>query len=423
MNNITKTGIGILTAGAIAGGTLLVTNLTDNQSTTAPTEQIVEIDWSQYDLNLPTLDIPTLDLISLDEPTLNDTVVVTFKIPTIDKNDIEIENINNILNGVDMAIKENEQQLSSMIKFQQLLAEQFKVKDVRSFKHDKSITYDNKSFAKWIDIYKQYENVTAIKFVKAPKFRMISEIVYPTGRYQLDILSKNLEFYKSVGYDSVLLTFDGTENVTNLVNLVKYIKKNYQLGVWFTYSGEESLNHSIFIDPDLYKEYLQQLAVVCDGYINSWRRTSGHLLEQDEAFKNYTNAMLREANNKLPIIGELYFGETHKYTGINRGYSLNSSVNNSAIMAVNFGYFNVNIDYVVKNILKNKAGEGDYVGLVVGRSPYYKTNNKQDDYLIYLDEKRQIEDCFIKAGCIGTITLQNDGKEYTNNLSEYLYNK
>jgi len=335
----------------------------------------------------------------------------------------DVEDINNILNSIDMSIEKDEQEISNMIEFQQLLSEQFKVKDKRSLKHDKTLTYDNKSFYKWIDIYKQYENVSEIKFVKCPKFRMISEIVYPNGQYELEILSKNLEFYKSIGYDSVLLTFNGTENIYDLVNLVKYIKKNYQLGVWFTYSGEENLKHSIFIDPDMYKKCLQQLAVVCDGYINSWRRTSGHLLEQDEAFKNYTNTMLREANDKLPIIGELYFGETHKYQGVNRGYALNSSINNSAIMVVNFGYFNVNIDFVIKNILKDKVGAGDYIGLVVGKSPYYKEKDDKIDYSIYLNDKKQIEDRFIKAGCIGTITLQNDGKEHTNNLSKYLYNQ
>jgi len=42
MNSIAKTGIGILTAGAIVGGTVLVTNIPTEKS--IDTEQVSEID-------------------------------------------------------------------------------------------------------------------------------------------------------------------------------------------------------------------------------------------------------------------------------------------------------------------------------------------------------------------------------------------
>ena len=333
MNNITKTGIGIITAGAIIGGTVLVSDLTTSEDNLTQTEQVSSIDWSQYDLNIPDLDIPDLgtdiDLLSDYNEIINNISLNDVKLLDEELENAGVNSIDEILMSIEDNININKKQLSKMLELQQVFSNNFKhkVKDQRSLSWDKTIGY-SESILKWAEIYDDYSNVKPIEYKKIKNnFRMISEIIYPESEQELNILTKNLEFYSQQGYNAVLLTFNGEEQTIDLVNLVRYIKKNTGMQVWFTYSGMEDLNKSIYIDPDKYSEILTRLAKCCDGYINSWRRTSGHLLEQDEEFKNFTNITLRKSNIDIPIVGELYYGETHRYTGNNKGYALNSSKN------------------------------------------------------------------------------------------------
>lgn len=434
MNNITKTGIGILTAGAIVGGTVLVSDLANNDNT-IKTEQVSTIDWSKYDLNIPDLDIPDLgtdiDLLSDYNDIANDISLKNVKLIDDEIENAGVNSIDEILMSIENNINVNKNQLNKMIEFQQVLSSNFKnkVKDKRSLSWDNTLSYSNDSIVKWVEIYKNYSYTEPIKYQKIKSnFRMISEIIYPENDYELEILTKNLEFYNQQGYNAVLLTFNGNEDTADLVNLVRYIKKNIGMQVWFTYSCVEDLTKSIYINPDKYSDILTRLAKHCDGYINSWRRTSGHLLEQDEEFKNFTNITLRKANESIPIVGELYYGETHRYTGNNKGYALNSSKNISALYLTSFGFNNINVSYLIKNVIKPKIGDVDVIGLVVGSNPYYlssKSNglNYGDNILI----KSIIEQKFMKAGCIGTITLHNDGSDNStikpNNLSKILYNQ
>lgn len=439
MNNITKTGIGIITAGAIIGGTVLVSDLTTSEDNLTQTEQVSSIDWSQYDLNIPDLDIPDLDISDLgtDIDLLSDynEIINNISLNDVKLLDEELENagvnsIDEILMSIEDNININKKQLSKMLELQQVFSNNFKhkVKDQRSLSWDNTIGY-SESILKWAEIYDDYSNVKPIEYKKIKNnFRMISEIIYPESEQELNILTKNLEFYSQQGYNAVLLTFNGEEQTIDLVNLVRYIKKNTGMQVWFTYSGMEDLNKSIYIDPDKYSEILTRLAKCCDGYINSWRRTSGHLLEQDEEFKNFTNITLRKSNIDIPIVGELYYGETHRYTGNNKGYALNSSKNISALYLTSFGFHNINISYLIKNVIKPKIGDVDVIGLVVGSNPYYlssKSNGLDYEHNIFI--KSIIEQKFMKAGCIGTITLHNDGSDNStnkpNNLSKILYNQ
>ena len=83
---------------------------------------------------------------------------------------------------------------------------------------------------------------------------------------------------------------------------------------------------------------------------------------------------------------------------------------------------------MIKNVIKPKIGDVDVIGLVVGSNPYYlssKSNGLDYEHNIFI--KSIIEQKFMKAGCIGTITLHNDGSDNStnkpNNLSKILYNQ
>lgn len=299
--------------------------------------------------------------------------------------------------------------------------------DKRMVSYDPSIIKTNPNIAKWIEIYDKYKDMQPVKYVPiTSKFRMISEVLIPKNNKQLNILTQNLAYYKSQGYDSVLVVFTKDDSSFDVLNTVKYIVKNMGMNVWLTYGGNESLKESVFMDFDKYTDILKQCAPYIIGYINSWRRTSVHLWEQDPFFMNYTNSVLRTHNASLPIVGELYYGNTHKYQGEgNVGFGLNNFKNSSGIMIVNFGFKKVDVKYLMQTILKPYINGVSTIALVVGHKPYYLTDYKNNfgfekNMLI----KHEIQNLFMKYGCIGTVTLQNDGKHVnTNNLSETLYSQ
>ena len=198
------------------------------------------------------------------------------------------------------------------------------------------------------------------------------------------------------------------------------------MNVWLTYGGSENLNETVFMDVEKYTRILSECAPYITGYINSWRRTSSHLWEQDLAFMNYTNHILRQSNGNLPIIGELYYGNTHKYQHVgNVGFGLNNFKNSSGVMVVNFGFKKIDVKYLINNILNKQIGNVAKIALVVGQKPYYMTdNNNKLDYKKNMTIKHEIEKKFLENGCVGTITLSNDGKKMeTNNISETPYEK
>ena len=224
----------------------------------------------------------------------------------------------------------------------------------------------------------------------------------------------------------MLVVFTKDDDASSVLNTIKYIIKYCNMNVWLTYGGSENLNETVFMDVEKYTRILSECAPYITGYINSWRRTSSHLWEQDLAFMNYTNHILRQSNGNLPIIGELYYGNTHKYQHVgNVGFGLNNFKNSSGVMVVNFGFKKIDVKYLINNILNKQIGNVAKIALVVGQKPYYMTdNNNKLDYKKNMTIKHEIEKKFLENGCVGTITLSNDGKKMeTNNISETPYEK
>jgi hypothetical protein len=96
----------------------------------------------------------------------------------------------------------------------------------------------------------------------------------------------------------------------------------------------------------------------------------------------YTNTILRNVSPNLPIIGELYYGNNHKYDTVdNIGFILNNFKNSSGIMIVNFGFKRIDIKYLMNKVLKPYLKNSAKIALVVGQKPYYMTvNNNKLDY-------------------------------------------
>ena len=300
--------------------------------------------------------------------------------------------------------------------------------DKRNVEHDTTIL-TNKYIKDWINIYDTYNNVKIKKIPLKNSFRMISEIKVPSNMKQFEILEKNLKYYQSRGYDSALIVFDGSENPQDLNNLVKYVRY-LNLRPFFAFGGDENLSISVFVNPEMLKRQLESLSEYSEGFLLGWRRTSAHLFEQDIQYMNYMSECVRNSNKNCLIFGEIYYGNTAKYPKENKwGFGYNLPNYASAAVIYNFGFESVNADGVIKYLIPKKLGKQiDKIALVVGQKPYYLTVHKNNLTQEKNQEiKEKIENRFIKAGCKGTITLHDDGRngigryQTNNNLSETLY--
>lgn len=366
-------------------------------------------------INVPTVEIATVDLDAYLSPEAT-------KVPTIELSTPEIEEITITVPKAEYDF--NESILKSMEKMKTLQAV---FKDQRRIQHDRTVL-SNEYVDAWLKIYSDYANYSTKKIAMTKPFRMISEVMLPKNTAGFSTLRTNLEYYKSRGYDSALVVFDGSESATDLRNLAKYVRY-YGLDCYFAFGGEESLNVSIFADPVKLKAQLGALAEYSSGFIVGWRSTSAHLLEQDAAYTNYLVSYVREANPNCLIFGEVYYGNTATYPHANQwGFGFNLPSYSSAVMICNFGFSSVNVEAVVKKLIPSKVGNMDQVAVITGHKPYYLTSHRNGlSQEVNQEIKEKLEKKFIAAGCKGTITLHDDGKNgiggyrINNNLSETVY--
>lgn len=295
---------------------------------------------------------------------------------------------------------------------------------------------NNAGVKKWISIYQNsYAPVAKIPLPKGT--RMIAEVRMPQNLEQAKILKENLDYRKAQGYNAVLVTFYGTEEIADLTALITYLK-NDGFKVWFAFSGKEDLKESVFLDPDRYATYLQSLAAVSDGFLSHWRRTSSHLFVQDDAFMAYTAQWVRIGNPEIPILGEIYYGETapifqkvdwvKSFPSQDLYYDYNNLVirmvqGGSGYLISNFSTQNINVEGVMKNLL-GKIQEPKYI-LITGPSVYFLSSKRTSTtYEQDLATMKKIEDRWIQAGCIGVVVTHGDGSDtgvVSDNMSQYSY--
>ena len=354
--------------------------------------------------------------ISIDEITI--TPITTH---TITSDTIEIPDLQKGLDG----IAENIKVLNNLMI------------DKRNMLNDAALhTPDNTVVKRWISIYQnQYAPVTKVNLPSG--IRMIAEVRMPQNQDQARILKENLDYRKAQGYNSILVTFYGTEEISDLTDLILYLK-NYGFKVWFAFSGKEDLKESVFMDPDRYAIYLQSLAAVSDGFISHWRRTSSHLFIQDDAFMAYTAQWVRIGNPEIPILGEIYFGETasisqkvdwiKQFKSYDPYYEYNNLVirmvqGGSGYLISNFSTTNINVEGVMKNLLGD-VKEPKYI-LITGPSVYFLSSKKTSTtYEQDLQAIKKIEERWLQAGCTGVIVTHGDGSDtgaVSDNMSQYSY--
>lgn len=352
-----------------------------------------------------------VDEISVDPITTSTITSDTIKIPDLQE-------------GLD-AIAENVKELNTLMI------------DKRNMLSDTTLhNPSNTGVKKWISIYQNtYAPITKVPLPSGT--RMIAEVRMPQNLEQAKILKENLDYRKAQGYNAVLVTFYGTEEIADLTALITYLK-NDGFKVWFAFSGKEDLKESVFLDPDRYATYLQSLAAVSDGFLSHWRRTSSHLFVQDDAFMAYTAQWVRIGSPEIPILGEIYYGETapifqkvdwvKSFPSQDLYYDYNNLVirmvqGGSGYLISNFSTQNINVEGVMKNLL-GKIQEPKYI-LITGPSVYFLSSKRTSTtYEQDLATMKKIEDRWIQAGCIGVVVTHGDGSDtgvVSDNMSQYSY--
>ena len=283
-----------------------------------------------------------------------------------------------------------------------------KFRDQRNWKSDRTFGIDSESVEKWLKIYdgsdpasRSYAVASGSDRLKG--LRMIAEVHHPIDQ---NALRKNLAMYQQKGYNAVLLTFGYQGETLAEVIAAADLIRGTGLKVWFAYSGPEKLEHSVFMDPDVLKKYLQELSIRADGFLIGWRRTSVHLLVQDEPFRDYLIKCVRDVNPSLSVLGEAYYGMTaHTNHYMRVTYNLPEHASGCYVMGFGFGGYDPG--YYLSRL--NRIKDMPKVAVIVGEKPYYgSTNATGRSFEENLRIKQEIENRWLAAGCVGTITLHGD---------------
>ena len=283
-------------------------------------------------------------------------------------------------------------------------------RDKRNLAYDKTVGIDSAAWKKWIEIYRKNEPYT-IEYKALPSgLRIICEVKCPQNAEQTDTLDKNLEAYRAAGYNAVLLTFDLTEPLSKLLDVVSLVRSR-DMRVVFAYTGPERLEWSVFQDPDKLASFLRSLGAVSDAFLIGWRRTSLHLLIPDPQWINFLVKNARGFNRDLPIIGEAYLGQTAESGGSERAVTYNIPENVSAVLCFGIGYKGVAIERALDLVFPKTKGL-PRIGLAIGERPYFDTRNNTKKSMRENNAiKARIERRFLSAGCVGTMTIRGDGSD------------
>lgn len=275
---------------------------------------------------------------------------------------------------------------------------------------------DRDMYLKWINILSS-NKVCSIRFIKNRKIRkIISEAWILNKQYSQSNrqnLLKNLDFFKSKEYSTVLVRFDCTEDKTQLANMIDDI---CQAGftVFATYVGQDNLCPcwNPYIDPEVLEDYISLIAPKCEGFFLNWRTMSNHAKVLPIEFFNYMCTTLRKYNDQILLYGEIYYGRIDPLNITTLLYTMPSNV--TGVVVNNMGYYGYNTKYIVNNLFATAVPgyrKLDKIFQVIGYGPYYCSHPDSNANLPIDKEykyKEEVENSFKRTG-YGTATLCHDG--------------
>jgi hypothetical protein len=282
------------------------------------------------------------------------------------------------------------------------------VKDQRMLQYDRTLSIYNEALNAWLEIYSK-PLPPPIAYIPLPRgIRMIAEL------RSSDHAAANLAYYRQQGYNACLITIDGTESTSKVLQLVNLVR-GADMAAWIAWAGPEKLEWSIYQDPAKISSLLKAAAPLCQGYMVAWRRTSAHLVAQDAPYIEHLVQQVRSANPAICVVGESYYGQTwENLPHVNRrGWEARDNVprNQSGILIAGIA----TQGYAVESMLRSTFARWvatPRLAMVLGDRAYYASSNSNGrGFLSNLRIKQQLEKRFLRAGCIGTVTIHGDGSD------------
>lgn len=452
MNTGSKLAATVAAAAAVTFGTLTVTNTDSSVDVDAANVNkqgvIIEV-WEPELVDLGIIDI-SADVVDVTKGSIKTYTAPVATTKTLDLSTYQptvlTSSEGDVLDIATVQVSKDLLDVNTAAEAVRKVADMFL--DKRNFTADSTLLYDNKILDAWYKVYHQTSD--PIKFVHIPDgVRMVAEARVPETGEQYAILDENLNHYKSLGYNAILVAFNCGEELDSLTNLIKQIR-NKGFNVWFTFAGETSkvdgVTHitdtkSVFPDPDILKKYLTTLAPLCDGFIGMWKRTSAHFFIQDQPYMDYIAKCVREGNPNIPVLGEIYFGSTADVPegdGIKKltsgsnsaNYLVPRKANNaSGYLVVNLGYSNVNVKGVMNGLLAAQKDDQKLV-LISGPNPLFiSTKNPDITYAQLRQIYTGLEQRWMNSGAKGIVLLHgemSDGsasEKISNNIAVSKYFK
>ena len=394
MNTTGKTITAITTAAAIGTGVLLTTMQEPTQiEQEQPPAQVEFVD------DIKPIEVPifTVDIPSIDVPKVE---IFGVEIPNVEK--LSPETIQILIAAVDRL----DGDVPKIQALQKMLAAT--MKDQRMLQYDRTLSIYNDALTAWLEIYSK-PLPPPIAYIPLPRgIRMIAEL------RSSDHAAANLAFYRQQGYNSCLITIDGTESISKVLQLVNLVRAA-DMAAWIAWAGPERLEWSIYQDPAKISRLLKAAAPLCKGYMVAWRRTSAHLVAQDAPYIEYLVQQVRSANPAIYVVGESYYGQTwENLPHVDRkGWEARDNVprNQSGILIAGIA----TQGYAVETMLRSTFARWvatPRLAMVLGERPYYaSSNSNRRSFLSNLRIKQQLEKRFLRAGCIGTVTIHGDGSD------------
>lgn len=115
---------------------------------------------------------------------------------------------------------------------------------------------------------------------------------------------------RQAGYNGVVLLVD-TADEPDVAARWMLAARFAGLKVLVAYAPPlEDHRATVFPDPFRLKTLLRRCGALADGLLLGWRRSSIHMVRQDRAYSAFLIAAARQDQPTLPVIGEIYTGET-----------------------------------------------------------------------------------------------------------------
>ncbi len=229
--------------------------------------------------------------------------------------------------------------------------------------------------------------------------RAVADLRVPMNLTEMNNQLDELAWFKTKGYNYVLVVYLGEQDLTYLANTLEVLQQN---GWKFIFSNSQLWRKSIYLDPELYRQAYGLIVPYCEFGISGWRDLSNgeHWMTQRNPNQLHDlqtlTSLAREVNPNLPMLGEKWFYDRDNLITFNPPWV-------DGVVLGNVGHA-VGVVSPNPTGFANLLGDKNILAVVTGVKPWYGFDEDRIKEQHLLSQK--IEDKFLASGrYLGTVTL------------------